>query len=191
MEDEIIIMPYIELDGIRTYSDTQVKALYQKVWDEGLGEDLFHDGSIKDADHFVQLMKSPWNFLHVIYVGEKVVAVSWVNRVEETHCWCHFVFFKEFHGDSIIYAVGNKYLNYLLDTYGFEVIMGLIPATNEHALMYVRGLGWKIMGSVPGMLWSRAEEKPVDGVIVYVNKEMLANALQVTRTGSLHETQSP
>lgn len=172
-EREIRIVPYTEVDGIYTYRDSDIKALYNKVYTDGAGETVFFDGSIKDADHFVNLMKSPHTFLHIIYVDKKIVAMAWINRIELTHCYCHWLFFKEAWRDSIIYDVGQYLLNYLVHQYGFEVIMGITPQFNKLALRYLTRLGLESLGTIPGILYSAKEESAIPGTFMYITKEML------------------
>lgn len=178
-ERQIKIIPYTEVDGIRTYRDSDIKALYEKVYRDGSGDTVFFDGSIRHADHFLELMKGPHNFLHIIYVDQKIVAMAWINRIEETHCYCHWLFFKEAWGDTIIYEVGQYLLAYLIDRYGFEVIMGITPNFNKLALRYLKRLGLQEAGTIPGILYHAKNDEAIPGTFMYITKEIVENAFQV------------
>lgn len=174
-EKEIKVIPYTEVDGIATFRDSQIKDLYHQVWEEGLGEVVFSDGSVQNEDHWLDLMKYGPCKLHLCFYGEDVASVVWLNRIETTHCYVHFLFFKKFRGNPIIYEIGKKFFE-LVFSYGFEVVMGLLPSSNKVARRYARKLGFEELGEVPGILWDQREQTAVPGTFVHLTKERF-NAL--------------
>jgi hypothetical protein len=51
--------------------------------------------------------------------------------------------------------------------------MGMLPSTNTIAINYLLKVGLHKIGNVPNLMWSEAEQKPVEGTMMYITKEDL------------------
>jgi hypothetical protein len=101
-------IPYAEhVSGIE---DHTIRCLYERTFDEGIGDTLFNDGSIQNAEEFLKSMKSPGTcfFIVVRNVDRAAVGFWWLNRLTKTHAWCHFVAFKEMWGTEHTVPIGKE-----------------------------------------------------------------------------------
>jgi hypothetical protein len=166
-------VPYTTVDGIPTFKDSDILGLYRRVYEEGLGDQLFYDGSIKDEQQFLQLMKSPGAILHVVLApDDHPVAMWWLNRLERTHATCHFTLFVELFGTKDRVPIGKEAMRICFDHLGYEVIMGMTPSDNKFALGYARKVGFKEVGEVPHYLWSK-EGHSITCTMQYITRKDL------------------
>ena len=74
--------------------DDLMRALYQRMVDDGTVDTVFHDGAIDNADDFMNMMKQPWNHLHLVMNNLECVGILWLNRIERTSAYVHFCGFS-------------------------------------------------------------------------------------------------
>jgi RimJ/RimL family protein N-acetyltransferase len=164
-------VPYVVMDGVPTFKDSDLKKIYEKIQLQQLIVTLFHDGSVNNEADFIQMVKAPGTLFWVIMDQDSnPVAIWWLNRLTKSHAWCHFVLFKEAWGTSKSDALGKEAMQICFEKLGFNVIMGMIPASNKFGLRYLERVGLKHLGVVEGLLWSSKFEAPVDGVILKISK---------------------
>jgi len=177
--DSITLMPYVRKDGIPTFRDSEIKKIYTRAFDEGWGFEMFHDGSIRNADHFVQYITSDKVMFWGVFKDTELIGFFWLNRIEKTHAYLHFGFFKAYWGQyEDILVAGKKALTMLLvqDYDGkpmFDLILGMYPSWNIHVLSYVKKFGARTLGEIPNLVWSETQGKSIPGTIVAVTREML------------------
>jgi hypothetical protein len=109
---------YQIVDGVPTMRDSDLKWLYDKVKAEGLSGSLFHDGSIRNKHEFVDYMKTPACIFFSITLQGNPFGFFWLNRIETTHAYCHFVCFPEFWGTGVCVPVGIEAMRICLDEFG-------------------------------------------------------------------------
>jgi hypothetical protein len=162
---------YQHIDGIPTMRDSDILNLYIKCVDEGLSGLLFHDGSIRNEYEFLDYVKTPGCIFCTITLTGKPFGFFWLNRIEETHAYCHFTAFPEFWGDSRTVEVGKIAMSKCLKE--FDMIMGMLPSTNHFAINYLKKVGLHVIGTAPKLMWSEADQKPVEGTLLYITAEDL------------------
>jgi len=165
------LMPYCEVDGIATFTDSEILGFYDRMVKTGTAEIVFTDGKINCREDWLRAMKSPENFLYVVYADKKVVALVWLNRVEIKKARFHYVgFFKGWKKGSV--KIGRQVLNILMskktsDGYLFDVLTGLTPSSNKIAIKYMQLCGWKIVGELPFGAWDYKEKRSEPALISY------------------------
>lgn len=162
---------YQVIDGVPTMRDSDLEYLYDKVEAEGLSGTLFYDGSIKNKREFVDHVKSPACIFFLITLRDNPFGFFWLNRIESTHAYCHFMAYPEFwgHGDTV--NAGKEAMRICLKE--FDMIMGMLPSTNLPAISYLSKVGLHKIGTVPNLIWSEADQKPVEGTLLYITAEDL------------------
>lgn len=181
MRDNFNIVPYTTVDGVPTFKDSEIAVLWDRIWEEGVGNSVFFDGTIKDRDHFIDLMAGNNNFLYLIYYHAELVAMFWINRIEKTHCYCHFTCFKNVWGTQIAIDAGKIGIDCCLNILGFDVVLGLLPAKNRRALRYLEKVGLKVVGTIPNILWDNMEKRSIAGILVRMTREDLECEATVQR----------
>ncbi len=171
MGGEFSFLPYFIHDGIPTMRDSEIYKLYEKCVVQGIDEIVFHDGSINTWKGFTDYVKRQDVFFYVVNYDIFPFGFFWLNRIEKTNAHIHFVIFKEYWGSGLSIEAGRRVLELCLDS--FPTIMGRLPMNNEFAINYISQLGFKLVGIIPNLMWSKKENKPVDGLVVYITKEEL------------------
>ena len=150
MGERFKIIPYITIDGVPTFKDSEIISFYNRMVKDGTADDVFQDGSIRSAENFLDAMKGPNNFLIVGHWQGEPVGVMWANRFQGKFAQNHFCAFSEFWGNrDIILQCGRYGSLYMLDNLGLDMLMGLVPASNKRAIIAVIGSGGKIIGELP------------------------------------------
>jgi hypothetical protein len=162
---------YQMIDGVPTMRDSDLMYLYDRVEAEGLSGLLFHDGSIRNGREFVDYVKTPSCIFFTIGLQDKPFGFFWLNRIETTHAYCHFVAFSDFWGDGRTVQVGIEAMKICLKE--FDMIMGMLPSTNVFAIRYLLKVGLHKVGNIPNLMWSEADQKPVEGTLLYITAEDL------------------
>ena len=160
---KIELVFYCEIDGIRTFRDSEIMALYARMVKEGTADTVFVDGTINSADEWLQAMKSEGNNLYVIYVEDEIAGVVWLNRLELKKARLHFCLFTlESERDSV--EIGKEVVRYFMsmgveDDYLFDLLYGIVPESNKKAIEYVKQVGAVHIGTMPHGLWNKITGK--------------------------------
>ena len=148
--EQLKIIPYITIDGIPTFKDSDIISFYDRMVKDGTADDVFQDGSIRSAENFLDAMKGPNNFLIVAHWQGEPAGVMLANRFQGRFAQNHFCAFSEFWGNrDIILQCGRYGSLYMLDNLGLDMLMGLVPASNQRAIAAVVASGGKIIGELP------------------------------------------
>jgi RimJ/RimL family protein N-acetyltransferase len=169
-KDKWNLLPYTKVDGIPTMRDSEIKFLYDKCFDEGVGRILFHDGAIESADQFLAHVKSFQSLFWAIFYEGKPFGFFWLNRLEKTHAYCHFVSYPDYWGKGIGVEAGKRAMAICTDI--FPTIMGMIPSSNIIAIDYLKRVGLKEVGEIENLM-TDIMGNPVTGTMLYITKEML------------------
>jgi hypothetical protein len=164
------------VDGIRTFTDSEILAFYDRMVKGGMADAIFSDGQINSREGWLHAMKSPENFLYVVYADENISAVFWLNSVEAKQARFHYCFFYSAWKKGSI-KVGKKILEILMekrnsssDDYLLDVLIGVIPSSNEPAIKFAKLLGWQIIGTLPFGAWSNKKQKSESAIISYYTR---------------------
>lgn len=172
------ITPYIEIDGIRTFTDTFIKSIYSRISNEGLVPIVFSDGGIRTPDDFLGFMKYGQNYLFVIETESDVAAILWLNRILDRTCYAHFCGFKNSWGKGSV-DIGRFAMTHVFnvtDDFGkvcFETVLGLIPSWNTVGIGWLKKVGLVEAGKIPNALWSATLNKSTEGVLMYLTRDIL------------------
>lgn len=179
-KSDLYFRPYVRIDGIPTMKDSEVEEIYHRCFDEGFGDTLFHDGTIKNVEEFRNAVTHPTVMFWIVYNKEEKdeVGFFWLNRIEQTHAYCHFAGFVKYWGKPILTQAGVEAMTLLLKPRGeakplFDTIMGMIPSSNTFGIEYLRRVGLKDYGEIPNLLWSLKEQQPVNGYLMYITEKEL------------------
>jgi len=173
---DIRLVPYCEIDGIRSFSDSEIAELYDRMEKDGSAEAVFYDRSVQNRSGFVALMRSPGTYLYVI-IAEDVVGVTdmigivWLNRVERKRAFMHFCPFSNVWGEKSV-EMGKETVRRLINMkagkgeYLFDVFYGIVPVANARAIKYAEACGGKVICSLPCGSWNGAEKANEPGVFI-------------------------
>jgi hypothetical protein len=170
--DGLEFTPYTRIDGIPLHRDSYLKGLYERLVESGTHELLFHDGQIQNDLDFIAMVKdmskTVWFEMKVF---DETIGMFWLNRIEKTHAYCHFMAYPEYWGRKDLVLMGQEAMRMVLGI--VPMIMGMIPSWNTHAIDYLKKVGLQDGGTFPFLIWSAKDNKPVEGKILYITQEDL------------------
>jgi hypothetical protein len=150
------VIPYIEINGARTFSDGYIANLFRLMEKEGTAKKVFHAGSVKAPEHFIKWMKNDKiNAVVVIEDDSNIpLAVAWITGMEDRRAWFNFNIFKAAWGKrskEVATAARDHWL-YMQDSRGeylFNLLLGLTPENNRLALRMAKMCGAKPLPVIP------------------------------------------
>jgi len=160
------MMPYMEFDGIRTFTDSQILGFYDQMVKDGTIAQMTFEGVFLNPNDFLAEMKSRSSHLYVAMEDNIPVALIWVNHIEMAAARVHFCFFSNSWGHA--QEIMKFAQDYLADIYG--VLLGYLPSCNTRAVQACLRMGLTVLGKVPDLIWDHANQKRVEGTIVYYRK---------------------
>lgn len=168
------LIPYTKKDGAWNLPDEVLIWAYGKMIIEGLADMVFFDGSIQSVEHFLNFFHRPDIDMHLIITEEGDLAgMAWLSGYVNGHANVHCVSFKAIHGRtkeagkmSIDYwfgveVEGNKLIN---------VLIGIFPDNYRWMRMFVKRLGFKVIGSIPSIFYIAKENKMIGATISYLER---------------------
>lgn len=169
------LVQYIEWDGIRNFSDSYIKHLFERMQSEGLSQRVFSDGSIKTSDEFLRAMKYGQCRLFLIFCDSEIAGSTWLTEFKRRSAVAHFCFFKRVAGEKT-WIIAKKVLNellYMKDAKGYilDVLLGMIPSNNEIAVQFAQKYGMIVAAEIPNAVWDDKLQKSISGVMVYGIRE--------------------
>lgn len=172
---ELGLIPYAQVNGSWTISDALVLQIAQKFQDEGTFHRVFYEGFIRTPTDFLEMIKKPANLPVFVFRGYVPVGVAWLNGLCGNHAFAHFCFARASWGvDSE--RVGELILQYWMNLSRadarpiFDVIIGVIPATNPKAARFVERIGFVRLGEIPMMLKDAYSGDRAAAVILYYSR---------------------
>lgn len=177
MSQEFLLDWYREIDGIRTYRDSEILELYRRLAAEG-GAHVFRDGSVKDEAAFLRMAKAPGTAFLVAHVRGRRAGVCWLNRFQGRFAQCNFFVFREFWGKDAK-ALGSWCLRKILSArtrdgdYLFDMLVGITPADNPAAVAFALRCGWVRRGVLPKGAFDAATGVSSPAVLTTATREEL------------------
>jgi len=177
-KNKIVLVPYAVKDGIPTFRNSELARMYQQVYEEGWGPELFNDGSINSVDDFVSCMVSPGVMFWGLFCNNELMAIAWLNRIERTHAHVHYGIFKNWRKSAEVAEAQRMFFDQMLaQEYNgktlFEVIIASTPVTCTRMFPLLDRLGFRRVGEIPNYIWSDKLQCSVTGVISCITREDL------------------
>lgn len=136
------------LDGI------DLRALWERLVDEGLVRHVFHDGSVDSAGAFTAFAGEQGRAFYAVYADGDPAALFWLDARAGRSARIHFAVYRAFFG-SAARVIGFYVTDWLLSVRGadgrrlIDVLIGATPRTNRAAVRLLRDLGFTVLGAIP------------------------------------------
>jgi hypothetical protein len=156
---DIALVPYAKVGDEWTLSDDAVLSLAVRAENENVLETVFMDGTVQDPTDFIDMMQKPENLPVFVFSGTECVGAGWLNGCIGRVAFAHFLLLRNGRGQFARRA-GKLVLDYwrsfkVENERLFEVIIGVVPSSNERAISFVQELGFVRLGEIPKMLRSK------------------------------------
>lgn len=171
----VSILPYTKMDGIRTVTDSEMKALFVRTVKEDLSDIVFYEGTIKTPEEFLAMSKTPGTLFHLLKGGSATVGYMWLNRFENRTARLHFCMFREYWSGAVF--LGRYVLNALLcmktkdGEHLFDLLTGFIPTWNKRAIDFVLACGGETHGAIPNSIYNDKTGKSESAVFLYCRRK--------------------
>lgn len=165
----------IEILPAITVPDGYWTGIWAKFVKDGTAETVFCDGEIADAEAFASMMNYVFVHPHIILYDGALAAVVWLTDLEGKMCRGHFVVFRQFWKKSR--HIGSAMRQWLLEqkdssgNFFFDVLVGMIPASNRPAVNVAIKAGFRHSGTIPNGAWIAKERRSVDMVLLTATRE--------------------
>jgi hypothetical protein len=170
------VVPYIEINGARTFSDEYIADLFRLMEQEGTAKKVFHAGSVKAPHQFVKWMKDEKiNAIVVTDDDGTPLGLAWIGGIEDRRAWYNFNVFKAAWGKraaEVAIAARDHWL-YMKDSRGeylFDLLLGVTPANNRLALRLAKMCGAKPLPMIPNFGTNFWTGERYGAVISYIER---------------------
>jgi hypothetical protein len=165
------IIQYGHIDGIPTFRDSSIMGLYDRMEKDQTDKIVFHDGSIRNRDEFLSLMKR--SVLAVAMIGETPLGFGWLTDIYMKRAQAHFCMFSEVWGHAV--EIGIALVEYLSEIqyqgdYLTNVLIGYVPSSNKAAIKFAQLCGGKVLGEIPQAAYFEDKGKSEPATIVYYQR---------------------
>lgn len=153
------VVPYVQIDGIHTHRDSDIRSLYILMERDGHAVSVFRDGSITNDQDFLRAMKYGENHLYLLYTDKTLGGIIWLNRFESAIARINFCTFNHVPIFERV-ALGKYSINRLInlrvhDRYVWDAFVGYIPTSNRAAIRFSQAVGMKVNGEIPSAVWNK------------------------------------
>lgn len=170
MNSDISIVPYMEVDGIRLFRDSQILALIDRAEKDGTLPLIFYGDSRYTKYDFLEKVKLGMDCaLYVAMRGEDTVGFVLLDHIRYRSAHGHYCVFSEYWGTDDLTEISHAMLRLLFQKY--SVLIGIVPIDNPYALRFTeRTLGMKKLTVIPRYFYNDQINDDVDGVMFYIEK---------------------
>jgi hypothetical protein len=168
------VVPYAYYDGIWSFRDSDMAALYRKILQDGNG---YTAQDCSSDEEFVSSMKE--NIVGIAQEGWDTAGVAWLTDIEGKKAQGHFIVFREYWGKKSV-EVTKALIEYFLtipgqDGFLIDMLWGFTATENRLAVRHLKKCGVITIGELPCGLWDYKKQQPVSAVVSYITRRELEN----------------
>lgn len=151
------IIPYVEINGLRTFLDSDIEKLWDRMVEDGSDKVVFYGGGVEDGKGLVEWFKNPQNIVHMVVDDDtEVVSITWINNTTSVSAFFHFCVFSKAWGnteDLLKMSIKSWFAFKNPDgSYMFDVLMGMVPEINSKAVSAMVKIGCTNLGYIPSVI---------------------------------------
>jgi len=163
----IKILPYMRLDGIPTFRDSELIAMFNRMVSDGTIGTVFPDGSVSTHDQFIDFIKGPNKLVLVAKVDGIPAMWAWIDMAELDMARAHFCVFSDHWGKDSV-AVGTEMTKKAKEIMGVSILVGFVSSKNKKAINFAKQCGFKESGELPAGWMDAGGEKSPTTILFYM-----------------------
>jgi RimJ/RimL family protein N-acetyltransferase len=173
---DFLMLPYDPKFGI--YNEESMVTFYDRLRTEDLLSTVFHENPEMSLREFLNFFNVPMNLLQVFSIteGDKVLDIAglaWLADIVVcqgvlTRALGSFVFFRKYQSPKYTDQFSQIILDYWFNILKIDTIVGVTPAENRLAILYVKRAGFREVGRIPA--YTTLGEKVMDGIITCMTR---------------------
>lgn len=162
------LLPYCEVDGIRTFKDSEIGYLFALIQKEDKIESLFSDGSVQSELDLISLFKRDNRKLWIVSYKDKIKGLVWLSDFCQATACVHFVSFDT---DISLLKIAQQSIRQLIymkdinNQYIFSVLTGVISEKNTKAIKFTEKMGLSFIGKIPNALYDYYKQTYYGGML--------------------------
>jgi len=161
--NKVHLVPYTEINGIRTFSDTFILSILERMYDEGTYFTYFFGEPDYNPQRILQQLKYEQKAMsYILIYDDDLVGVIALDKLQFHHAFGHCFMFKKWWGTQELVDITKTAVNTLLEMYA--VIAGIPPVINKHGINFLRKLGFKEQCTIPNY-YTNVDGEFVDGAM--------------------------
>lgn len=179
---DLVLIPYIKVNGAWTLPDEVIKGLYNLMVKENTAKIMFPSGNIKNGDDFLKSSQlSKVHTLILLKESGEPAAIGWLNNFDGDIAHAHWLCFKSIWGteytDKAIRQTLEYWFHFKKDGKPlFEVLLGVYPEDNKFIDGFAKKSGFTVIGIVPKLLYNYWESRRVGAVISYIERGTICHS---------------
>ena len=173
---DICLIPYLKIEDRWTIEDPIIREMWRQMVDDNTWKTVFFKGVVNNEETFIEFMQDTKNAIVTAWT-DRPIGIAWLNGFDVGTAYCHFCMFSNSWGNGLAIKAGHEILKYWFDFKSdgvpfLDVIIGILPETNTLAVKYIKKLGFNIVGTIPKYLHNSYQNRSVDSVICYIEREV-------------------
>lgn len=157
---KFFLVPYIDRDGW-TLTDDMIRHAFEE---SSQTIPIVFSEKVRSADQFLTYTKHPGNLFVFAFNDENnMVGYAWLNSICDNYAFAHFNMFPCIWGKSTK-DLGVQILDYWRSFKMFDLLLGLVPTSNQKAINYVQKLNFQQVGIIPLL---RRDGELKDAMLLY------------------------
>jgi hypothetical protein len=173
--DKISIWPVVAVAGkIPMVPEELLREVWRQMVQENKAFTVFYDGHIRTEDDWIRFVYDSGNVVILLVETDtpRVAAVAWLNSPGPNFAFGHFCVLGK-----TLPGLGEKVLNFWANLRNpasiryYDMILGLIPESNQKAQEYVAALGFELVGRIPKVCTMAYHDRVEAGVLWHVDLE--------------------
>jgi len=180
MMNNLVVIPYTQINGEWTLRDDIVKGFYRLMASQGTARVVFYSGTVKNEDEFLAACR----ISHTVFILENTgrpVAIGWLNNFMGSSANAHWVTFKGSWGTEktheAIQATLRYWFHFMKDGKPlFNVLLGIYPEENKRIDKFAKEAGFTVIGTIPGLIYNFWENRTVGAVFSYIERRSICHS---------------
>lgn len=176
---DCLLVPYLGPENPH-FPDLTLARIFQRMHDDGIYSLCFHDVPTTPLTSFLGFMSSPQVRLCLFCTmdGEDardVCGLAWLSDLEAladgriVRATASIGFFRSYWEPKYTDVFGRLALNWWFKVLGITVITAMTPSMNRASVRYIKRMGMKELGRIPG--YTLFDDEPCDGVVAYLTAD--------------------
>lgn len=142
-------------------TDREIVELYHNVAEEGFADMLFYDNGVNSAAGWLAFAKHQWLVKVDNEYGENA-GFFWLNGFQGRTAQVHFCTRRDYKNKV---EAGQTALQWLRDHDIVDSLYGCTPKIHRAALMFIKRLGFSVVGELPGACYVHKLDEYVPGMV--------------------------
>jgi hypothetical protein len=164
------LVPYVEVDGVRTWRDSQILALLEQSERDGSLPVIYYGNKGYTHKDFLKKIKAGCGTeFSVVKKDNKEVGWIFLDEMRWKKAQLHMCALREFWGSRELVDIALDIIALLMKR--FTLITACIPEDNPRAIQFAEKTGWKRIASIPKYFYNHDGDYALAGIMFIITKE--------------------